>query len=338
MQVFERMKQGLLAATFALFAAAPAVAADSQPLRIGWVSAMANAPALIADRQGFFKEEGLDVEIKAFGDGPVIQQAVASGDIDVAYIGAPPVYQWFARGLDSRILAKVNYGQAALVAKAGGPIRTLGDLKGMRLAGLSRGSGMDVLLRGFVLKDTAKLDPDIDLSLSQMPVGNMNAALDTGVVDAAFEWEPFVSQLILRGTGHVVFDVNEALPGYPWYVIAATEKVIQARPDDLVKLLRAHHKAIIFLHDHPVEADKIITEAFKLEAVQSADGKMVPPEAIASEARKRLGWSDALETSDRSFIQKLMDYSLTLGLIPKALKADDIIDTSLWSRAIAGNN
>jgi NitT/TauT family transport system substrate-binding protein len=332
------MKRSLLTAVLVLFSTAVSFAKDVKPLRIGWVFAMANAPALIADQEGFYKEEGLNVELKPFGDGPVIQQAVASGEIDVAYIGAPPVYQWFARGLDSRILAKVNYGQAAMVAKADGPVQNLSDLRGKRVAGLNRGSGMDVLLRGYVLKESAKLDPDQDVSLSQMPAGNMNAALDTGVVDAAFEWEPFVSQSVLRGTGRVVFDVNQALPNYPWYVIAATKKVIDERSDDLVKLLRAHHKAIAFLKDHPAEADRIIASAFKLEAVQSADGKTVAPDAIVAEARKRLGWSDTLEASDNAFIQRLMDYSQQLGLIPKALKAEDVIDTSLLARAASTQN
>jgi NitT/TauT family transport system substrate-binding protein len=322
----------------AVMAAAPALAGDQQPLRIGWVSAMANAPAVIADKKGFFKDEGLVVELKQFGDGPVIQQAVASGDVDVAYVGAPPVYQWFSRGLDSVILAKVNYGQAALVAKADGPIHTLADLKGKRLAGVNRGSGMDVLLRGYVLKEVAKLDPDTDLQLSHMPAGNMNAALDTGVVDAVFEWEPFISQSVLRGAGRVVFDVNEALPHYPWYVIASTRKLVSERPDDLVKLLRAHHKAIAFLHDHPEEADRIIAEAFKMQPVKTAGGKTVAAEAIVAEARKRLGWSDAIEDSDRAFIQRLMDYSLALGILSKPLKAADVINTSLLTRATGAQN
>jgi NitT/TauT family transport system substrate-binding protein len=338
MPIHNSMKRSLLTAAFVLVATAVSFAADGKPLRIGWVFAMANAPALIADQEGFYKEEGLNVELKPFGDGPVIQQAVASGEIDVAYIGAPPVYQWFARGLDSRILAKVNYGQAAMVAKADGPVQTLSDLRGKRVAGLNRGSGMDVLLRGYVLKESAKLDPDQDVSLSQMPAGNMNAALDTGVVDAAFEWEPFISQSVLRGTGRVVFDVNQALPNYPWYVVAATKKVIDERPDDLVKLLRAHHRAIAFRSEHPAEADRIIANAFKLEAVQSADGKSVAPEAIVAEARKRLGWSDMLEASDNAFIQRLMDYSQQLGLIPAALKAEDVIDTSLLARAVSPQN
>ncbi|RFB85178.1 aliphatic sulfonate ABC transporter substrate-binding protein [Rhizobium leguminosarum bv. trifolii] len=329
------MKRILPAALFAFAAAWPAASQESPPLRIGWVQAMANAPALIAEEKGYFREEGLNVELKGFGDGPVIQQAVAGGEIDVAYIGAPPVYQWAARGLEAKIIAKVNYGQAALIARADGSIQSLSDLRGKKLAGVNRGSGMDVLLRGFVLKETAGLNPDADLQLSQMPVGNMNAALDTGVVDAAFSWEPFISQSVLRGTGRVVFDVNGALPGYPWYVVAAPSKTLKERPDDLVKLLRANAKAVAFLREHPEEANRIIAQSFKLEPVKAADGTIVPPEAIVAEARKRLGWSAEIEPSDRAFIQRLINYSVDLGILNKPLDVDDIVDDSFAAKAAA---
>ncbi|MEW6644896.1 MAG: ABC transporter substrate-binding protein [Pseudomonadota bacterium] len=309
----------------------------AEPLRIGWVAAMANAPAVIAERKGFFAAEGLAVELKPFGDGPVIQQAMASGELDVGYIGAPPVYQWFSRGLDSRILAKVNYGQAAVVAKAGGPIAGLQDLRGRRLAGVARGSGMDVLLRGYVLKEKGGLDPDADLSLSQLPVGNMNAALDTGTVDAVFSWEPFVSQAVLRGTGRVVLDVNAAIPGYPWYVVMAPAKTLKERPEDLVKLLRAHRRAIAFLRDHAAEADAIIASEFKLETVTAPDGRTLTPQAVVAEARKRLGWSDELTASDRAFIQRLMDYSRDLGFLGRPLKVEQIVDDGPWKRAVEQN-
>jgi NitT/TauT family transport system substrate-binding protein len=329
------MKRILPAALLALAAAWPAAAQESRPLRIGWVQAMANAPVLIAEEEGYFREEGLNVELTGFGDGPVIQQAVAGGEIDVAYIGAPPVYQWAARGLEAKIIAKVNYGQAALIARADGAVQSLSELKGKKLAGVNRGSGMDVLLRGFVLKETAGLNPDADLQLSQMPVGNMNAALDTGVVDAAFSWEPFISQSVLRGTGRVVFDVNGALPGYPWYVVAAPSKTLKERPDDLVKLLRANAKAVAFLREHPEEANRIIARSFKLEPVKAAGGSVVPPEAIVAEARKRLGWSAEIEPSDRAFIQRLINYSVDLGILNKPLNVDDIIDDSFAAKAAA---
>ncbi|SNT23333.1 MULTISPECIES: ABC transporter substrate-binding protein [unclassified Azospirillum] len=310
---------------------APAQTND-HPLRVGWVFAMANAPALIADKKGFYAEQGLTVELKSFGDGPVVQQALAAGELDVAYIGAPPVYQWYARGLDARILAKVNYGQAAVITNDPA-IRGLSDLRGRKLAGVARGSGMDVLLRGFVLKEAAGLEPDRDVSLLQMAVGNMTGALDGHTVDAAFTWEPFISQSVLRGTSRVVFDVNQALPSYPWYVVMAPVKTLQSRPDDVVKLLRAHAKAIAFLNDHKEEADRLIAEAFKLEPVTGPDGREIPPTAIVAEARKRLGWSDRLAEADLAFIQRLINYSLAQGLLSQPLDVRQIVDTTYLQQA-----
>jgi NitT/TauT family transport system substrate-binding protein len=187
-----------------------------------------------------------------------------------------------------------------------------------------------------VLKEYAKLDPDRDLSIIPMPPGNMNAALDRNVVDAAFSWEPFVSQSLLQGTSRLVLDVNKALPNYPWYVIMAVPKTLQDRPDDLVKLLRAHRKAIAFLRDHPDEANRIIADAFKLEAIRTTDGKTIQPDAIVKEARKRLGWSDRLENTDLQFIRRLMDYSLSLGFMTKPLKVEQVVDLSYQHRVEQG--
>lgn len=326
----------ILTAVAAMAASGPLPGwAQGKPLRVGWVYAMANAPALIAEQKRFFADEGLKVEIKSFTDGPVLEQALAAGELDVAYIGAPPVYQWYARGLDARILAKVNYGQAAVISGNAGNIKTVADLKGRKLASVAKGSGMDVLLRGFVLRQQAKLDPDKDLTIQPMPPGNMNAALDRNVVDAAFLWEPFVSQALLRGNSRLVLDVNQVIPQYPWYVIAAPVTTLKERAADVVKLLRAHRRAIAFLQDKPEESDQIIAQAFKLDTVQRPDGKTVSAEAIVREARNRLGWSDKLEARDIQFIQGLMDYSLELGFIPKALRADQLVDLSYWQKSRA---
>ncbi len=330
------IKRTLLALSLSVVAVAGsplAVANESRPLRVGYVFAMANAPALIADKEGYYRDEGLTVDLKALGDGPVIQQALAAGELDMAYVGTPPVYQWFSRGLQSRILAKVNYGQAAVIVDSKSPIDSLAELKGKKLAGVKKGSGMDVLLRGYVLKEKAGLSPDADLNIIDMPPGNMNAALERGIVDAAFSWEPFVSQSLLRGSSRVLFDVNQALPQYPWYVVIALPKTLQERPDDVVKLLRAHRKAIAFLNEHPDESNRIIAEAFKLEALQGADGKTIAPETIVAQARTRLGWSAQLQVTDIEFIQRLMNYSHDLGFIDAPLKTEQIVDTTYLEKA-----
>jgi NitT/TauT family transport system substrate-binding protein len=316
----------LLLGTLALFAGAA-----EQPLRVGWVYAMANAPAVIAEQQGLFAAEGLKVELKSFGDGPLLQQAVAAGEIDIAYVGTPPVYQWFSRGLEGKILAKVNSGQAAVIVSAELPVQTVAELRGRKIASVARGSGMDVLLRGFVLKEVGKLDPDRDLTVVAMPPANMNAALDRHVTDAVFSWEPFVSESLLRGGSRLVLDVNKALPNYPWYVVMAVPKTLRDRPDDVVKLLRAHARAVDFLNDQPDAANRIIVDAFKIAPVHTLAGKTIAPEAVVKEARKRLGWSAKLEPSDLQFIQRLMDYSLALGFMARPIKVDQLVDQS-WQR------
>jgi len=305
----------------------------AEPLRIGYVMAMANAPVIVAEKQGYYRDEGLAVDIKALGDGPVIQQALAAHELDVAYVGTPPVYQWYARGLKSVILAKVNYGQAAVLTRSDSPIKSLAELKGHKLAGVKKGSGMDVLLRGYVLKENAKLQPDTDVEIVDMPPGNMNAALERGIVDAAFTWEPFVSQALLRGSARLLLDVNQALPNYPWYVVIGLPETLKQRPDDVVKLLRAHRKAIAFLNEHPAEANAIIAEAFKLETVQRADGSTVSGVEIVAEARKRLGWSAELQASDLAFIQRLMNYSNELKFMDAQIPLKDLVDTSYLQKA-----
>jgi len=310
------------------------VTAEEKPLRIGWVFAMANAPVVVADRKGFFKDEGLNVEIIQFTSGPVVHQALAAGELDMAYIGTPPVYHWFSRGLESRILAKVNYGQASVVARKDSGVNTVADLKGKKLAGVKRGSGMDVLLRGYVLKDTGQLDADKDVAIISMPSGNMMPSVEEKVVDAAFMWEPFTSQSLARGNTKIVLDVNAAEPNYPWYVVMAMPATMEKRKDEVVKALRAHKKAIDYLNSSPTAGNDVIVETFKIDAIMSPDGKNISAFDIVGDARKRLGWQYELTDKDMAFVQRLMTYSFNLGFIRKELKVDDIIDRSYMKAAM----
>ncbi len=316
-----------------LFTACVLPAQAGEKLRIGWVYAMANAPVVIAEQKGYFKELGLDVEVISFTSGPVVHQALAAGELDMAYIGSPPVYHWFSRGLESRILAKVNFGQAAVITRKDSGIQDLAGLKGKKMAGVKKGSGMDVLLRGFVLGDTAKLAPDKDINIISMPSGNMGPSVESKVVDGAFTWEPFTSQFELRGESQVIFDMNQAVPHYPWYVVMAMPDALKKKKAEIVKVLQAHKKAVEFLNSSADAGNDIIAEAFKLEPVTSADGKVYSPVDIVAQARKRLGWEWDLTQSDMAFIQQLMDYSHNLGYINKPLKAEQVVDLTLVKEA-----
>ena len=304
-------------------------AGAGEKIKIGWVYAMANAPVVIAEEKGYFKDEGLDVEIVSFTSGPIVHQALAAGELDMAYIGSPPVYHWFARGLDSRILAKVNYGQASVMVRNDSGINKLEDLKGKKMAGVKKGSGMDVLLRGYVLEQAAKLTPDKDVQIVPMPSGNMGPSVESKVVDGAFIWEPFTSQFELRGTSKVIFDMNTAVPKYPWYIIMAMPEALKNKREEVKKVLRAHKRAVDFLNSSPTAGNDIIAKAFKLEDVKNENtGKNISGVEIVAQARKRLGWEWNLSDNDLNFIQTLMKYSKELGYIKEDLKVNDLVDRS----------
>ena len=331
-----KTRQVLAALAAGWLAAAGAASHAAEEIRIGWVYAMANAPVLVADSNGYFEEQGLDTKLLSFTSGPLLKQAMVAGEIDLAYIGSPPVYHWFSRGLESKILAKVNYGQAAVVSRKDSGIAALADLEGRKMAGVRKGSGMDVLLRGFVFGEAAGLVPDEDARIISMPSGNMGPSLESKVVDAAFMWEPFVSQFLLRGNTRVIFDINEAVPRYPWYIISAMPEAMENRPEAIVKALRAHKKAVDFLNSGEDAGNDVIAAAFKLGEVAGPDGTVYPPTEVVRQARARLGWEWSLNDADVAFIQRLMDWSLELGYIKRRLTTDELIDRSFAARATGG--
>ena len=80
----------------------------AEPVRIGWVYAMANAPVLIAQADGHFEAQGLDVTLESFTSGPLIRKGLNGGTLDMAYIGVPPIVHWVAKGAKLVIVAKTS--------------------------------------------------------------------------------------------------------------------------------------------------------------------------------------------------------------------------------------
>jgi NitT/TauT family transport system substrate-binding protein len=298
----------------------------SEKLRVGWVYAMGNTPLLVAKYNGFLQQQGIDVELVEFDSGPLIKRALEADDLDLAYIGMPAMARAVADGTKLKIVAKVNYGNGALIVRKDSSIRKLADLKNRRIAGVRKGSGMDVLLRGFILKELAKLDPEQDVSILHMQTKMMDASVKHGVVDAAFTWEPFISLAVLTGHARVLLDTNEAIPNHPWYVIAARESTLSEKREDVYHLLRAHRRAVRYLRSDTSAGLSLIIDTFNLEqAVKYATNKVLAEEVVF-EARKRLGWECQFRQRDRKFLQKMIDYSQDLGYIKKRMHADDLID------------
>lgn len=136
--------------------------------------------------------QGVIVQWAQFPAGPPMLQAMASGALDFGQTGdLPPV---FAQASTPGVLVYVGHepqvgSSEAIIVPAESRIRTIGDLRGRKVA-VTRGSDAHWLLLAALLKNGLSL---CDVSVTYLLPASARPAFETGVVDAWSIWDPFLS-------------------------------------------------------------------------------------------------------------------------------------------------
>src|SRR6185312_13306606 len=125
-------------------------AAGSSPVtvRLGFLSNITHAPALVGLKEGFFTKalgSAGTVKATAFSAGTEETTAILAGQLDVAYVGPNPAITAWQKSSDIQIISGVATGGASIVVKKG--ITSAAQLKGKSLATPSLGNTQDVALR-----------------------------------------------------------------------------------------------------------------------------------------------------------------------------------------------
>jgi NitT/TauT family transport system substrate-binding protein len=235
----------LLSASMIVLAVfATSVAATAQEkIRIGLLPFSESLGALIADREGFFKAEGIDVEITKFEAGATAVAVLQSGRLDVALSNTISTLQVIAQGLDATVLAPgavvrnapPDTTTALLVLK--GRINTLKDLEGKRLA-------VNVINSSAWLHAVAALDKHgVDwtkVRFTEIPFPQMNNPLLNGQVDAIGQVDPFRSALMATGKAEIMsWTYVETAPGTDITQYIALRSWVDKNHETAVKFARA---------------------------------------------------------------------------------------------------
>jgi NitT/TauT family transport system substrate-binding protein len=198
----------------------------------------------VAYHKGFYKDEGIELE-------PIIMQpalastAVLTGDID--YNGA--VTGVIGAAVRDRPMKAVLFTVARplqyLLSKK--EIKEPRELKGKKIAGSSPG-GTVTFLTVLVLKRLG-LDPERDVFLN--PMGGTGAsrlaALESGVVDAVILESPENITARQKGFEELIFFGD--LVEFPQNGFGTSEKKIRENPEEILKMIRATLRGLIFLWD-----------------------------------------------------------------------------------------
>jgi len=166
-------------------------------IAVGGQASFYYLPLTIAERLGYFKEEGLNIRISDFAGGAVALRAVVGGSADVvsgAYehtISLQSKKQYFQAFVAQGRLPQIAFGVAS--AKAGS-IKSFKDLKGLRVGVSAPGSSTHNLVKQLLAK--GGLDPNKDVSVIGVGLGATAInALKSGQIDAISNTDPVMTKL-----------------------------------------------------------------------------------------------------------------------------------------------
>ena len=234
----------------ALFAAGPAAA---EPLKVAHSTWVGYGPFYIAQEQGFFEDEGLEVELILMEDVKTRMPALAAGRVDAAATTVDTVLNFYSARRPFRYLFAVDDSRGGDGIVADNSIRTVAGLKGRRIA-FTEGSVSQFYL-SVLLKEAGLSLSDIEMV--NMTAGDAGAAFVAGRVDAAVTWEPWLTRGNRAEHGHVLVDSSTS-PGLITDIIVTTEKRLKSRTAELQAFYRAWVRAVEWQKANEREADAIM--------------------------------------------------------------------------------
>src|SRR6266571_4450555 len=228
---------------------AAAQAAEPVTIRVGLASASSDVGFFIADKKGYFKQEGLNVSFLNFDSGAKMVAPLGNGQLEVG-AGSPAagLYNAIARGIDIKIVADKGstppgYGYQPLLVRKdlvdSGRYKSLKDLKGMKIAGSAPGSASTSTLNE-ALKQGGLKYSDVERVFMGFP--QHVAALQNKAVDAAMTTEPSATRAVQSGAAVRVLGDDAIYPNHQLAVVLYGGDFAKRRPEVARRFMRAYLK------------------------------------------------------------------------------------------------
>ena len=234
----------------------------AEPLTLAVSRSPLSLPLYVAQNNGYFSAEGLEIKFNECLGGHRCLRQVLDGQADVATSGELPVVMNSFSSADYVVIGTLTKSSddIKLIANARAGIQTPAQLDGKRI-GSVKGTTSEYFLELCLL--SAGLDPQT-LTVVHLQPEDMVEALQSGKVDALSVWQPY-GYLALKamGAGATVVPSNNAY--VQTFNLISHRKLVGARDGVLTKLLRAVERAENFILEQPAEAKKVLKQRLALE-------------------------------------------------------------------------
>ena len=280
------------------------------------------APQYVALSEGYFEEEGLDIELILTSGADKVAAAVLSGDAQIGFSGSEATIYVYNGGEKDYLKTFAQLTQkdgSFLVSREKIDNFTLEDLKGKDIIGGRKG-GMPEMTFEWALREHG-IDPNTDVNIdTSIAFAAMSGAFIGGTGDFVTLFEPNALQIEQQGLGYVVASIGELGGVVPYTSYSARTSYIEENPDIIEKFTRAIQKGLDYVHNHTDE------EVANVIADQFPDTSKNDLIGVIKRYRDIDAWPTTTNFSEESFdhLQTIMQAS---GELDEKVSFDKLIYT-----------
>jgi NitT/TauT family transport system substrate-binding protein len=328
---------GAVLALLVVLALWPLASSALTTVRVGWCAktvTSAAAPFAIAQKMGWYKAEGLEVELVPLAGSSDCTKTVVTREVPFALPSVEPLAAARAQGVKAKIFYTAYQGNIyGIAVPQDSPIRTIADLKGKTIGAISMGSGGVPVAKALVA--AAGLDPDKDVSIVVAGEGAQTAAMVRGKqVDALSQFDTQYALVENAGVKLRLLETKE-IDRYPSNGFLALEETLRSRHTEAVAVARGYAMGTVFAIANPEAAVRILYEVFpqtkptgKDEATAVRDDTRVLQARIANWKLEKAGVKRWGENSEANY-QAYADFLLKWHIIKQKVSARDLVTNEL---------
>ncbi|NEP25643.1 ABC transporter substrate-binding protein [Moorena sp. SIO3I6] len=306
---------------------------DSTPIVMGYSSWPGWWPWYIAEKEGLFEANGLNVQLKWFDGYLESMEALAAGKLDANCQTLNDTISFAADAVNGEVAVLVNDNSAGndkIIVTA--EINSLKDLKGKKVA-IEEGVVDDFLL-SLALEEEGMSRKDVEIV--PLETGAAAAAFAAGKVDAVGAFPPFwLTALKRKGSKELIS--SKAFPGAIPDLLVVTQKLIDERPGQVQALVKTWFDILEFMKTNPKKADELLAERANVSVEEFQQFKEGTRIFTLEENLEAFSPGNSMKHMPFA-AKKMSQFMLDVGFIQKVPDLDKILDDQFVKAYAAGRS
>lgn len=286
------------------------------------------APMYVAIENGYFEEEGIELELVTGFGADKTMTALLTDEADIGFMGSETTVYTYVGGTGDYV---VNFAQ--LTQRAGNFLvsrEPVSDFKWEMLKGTEvlggRAGGMPQMVFEYILKMNG-IDPKADLTIDQsIDFGSTAAAFSGGQGDYTVEFEPHATALEIKGDGYVVASLGVDSGYVPYTAFSAKKSYLEENPEVVQGFVNSIQKGMDYVNNHTPE------EIAQIIAPQFPETDMVTLTQIITRYYEQDTWKEDLIFTEDAFVL-LTNILREAGVLDAQVPYEDLVNTDFASKA-----